>query len=373
MLKHYTKIERLLEDKTDCVLVSVAHVAGSAPRDAGTHMLVSRDDQWGTIGGGNLEFEAIKIARRQLQDSSTASGHKIELFPLGPMLEQCCGGAVILCFELFSGEIETSLKQLVELESAGEAAYRISRLQKDNPTATESIIVSETKSSGHFSEDGLQSLALDKASSMLADAGCSKRIVLHSMGDGGFALPNIDEVLMFELVAPADFQIAIFGAGHVGSALVDILSTALPCQITWIDSRAQQFHGACADNVITRVVEDPVSAVESLSPASYCLVMTHSHQLDQELCQALLERSDLAFTGLIGSNSKIRRFRKRLLESGLSEAQLGRLCCPIGIQGIESKQPGAIAVSVAAQLLQLYESRSNQNLEESPQQSEMNC
>ena len=81
--------------------------------------------------------------------------------------------------------------------------------------------------------------------------------------------------------------------------------------------------------------------------------MTHDHQLDQDLCEALLRRNDFAFLGLIGLATKQRRFSQRLREKGISEQQLERLTCPIGIPGIESKEPGVITVSVAAQLLKI--------------------
>ena len=107
----------------------------------------------------------------------------------------------------------------------------------------------------------------------------------------------------------------------------------------------------------TRAAQDPVAQVSALPPDAYCLVMTHSHELDQNLCEALLRRGDFAWLGLIGSATKQRRFMQRFKEKGLTQAQLARLTCPIGIPDIQSKQPGAIAVSVAAQLLQLREAR----------------
>ena len=107
----------------------------------------------------------------------------------------------------------------------------------------------------------------------------------------------------------------------------------------------------------SRVAQDPVAQVEALPPDACCLVMTHSHELDQNLCEALLRRGDFAWLGLIGSATKQRRFMQRFKQKGLTQAQLARLTCPIGIPGIQSKQPGAIAVSVAAQLLQLREAR----------------
>ena len=180
-------------------------------------------------------------------------------------------------------------------------------------------------------------------------------ISLHSLIDTGVALPNIDDVLIFEVIRPVDFHILIFGAGHVGSALAGVLANSLSCEITLADTRSQRFAEELPEGVNPLVFEDSKDITESIKPGSYCLIMTHSHQLDQELCQALLSRDDLAFVGLIGSSTKLKRFQKRLLDSGISHEQLHKLCCPIGINGINDKTPGAIALSVAAQLQQLYE------------------
>src|SRR5579862_8859736 len=80
--------------------------------------------------------------------------------------------------------------------------------------------------------------------------------------------------------------------------------------------------------------------------------MTHSHPLDYALCQEILRRGDFAWLGLIGSDSKAARFRSRLAREGMSAEAIARLVCPIGIGGIESKWPAAIAVGVAAQVMQ---------------------
>ena len=159
-------------------------------------------------------------------------------------------------------------------------------------------------------------------------------------------------MLFFVQFSPCKFRVALFGAGHVGSALVRVLAATGECHITWVDSRAGQFPGNLPSNVEARPGDNPVAQAENLPRRAYCLVMTHDHQLDQDLCEALLRRNDFAFLGLIGSATKRRRFSQRLSEKGISDRQLERLTCPIGIPGIESKEPGVIAVSVAAQLLQ---------------------
>ena len=242
------------------VLVTVAETQGSAPRPAGTKMVVTEDSCSGTIGGGHLEFKAIEIAREMLADTRQIQGASLQRFPLGPSLGQCCGGVV---------------------------------------------------------------------------------------------------VLLFERICPNDFHIMLFGAGHVGKALVKILSE-LPCEITWVDSRTDEFPADLPVNVRIEVSEQPEDEVDDAPPGSYLLIMTHNHGLDQAICERALQRDDLAYCGLIGSQTKLKKFQKRLLIQGLSEEALARLICPIGIESITGKHPGEIAVATAAQLLQVRERRAEQ-------------
>lgn len=142
----------------------------------------------------------------------------------------------------------------------------------------------------------------------------------------------------------------LYGAGHVGQALAPILAE-LPLRLTWIDSRAELFPVA-HEGVRIRGDADSLATVSDAPADAYFLVMTHSHPLDFALCQAILGRNDFAWLGLIGSESKAARFRSRLKRAGVPAESLARLVCPIGVPGIESKWPAAIAVSVAAQVMQ---------------------
>jgi xanthine dehydrogenase accessory protein XdhC len=143
----------------------------------------------------------------------------------------------------------------------------------------------------------------------------------------------------------------LYGAGHVGHALARIL-VDLPLRLTWIDSRSELLPDTLGDGV--RILRDPdsVTTVSEAPVGAYFIVMSHSHPLDYALCHALLERNDFAWLGLIGSLSKAARFRSRLTRAGLGPDVIRRLVCPIGVEGIESKWPAAIAVAVAAQLMQ---------------------
>lgn len=149
--------------------------------------------------------------------------------------------------------------------------------------------------------------------------------------------------------------VAVFGAGHVGRAIVKLLAD-LPAQVIWRDSREQAFDEGVPAGVQAEVSEVSASAVAELPPRSRVLIMSHSHAEDFELVRACLQRQqarqDLALIGLIGSRSKWAGFRQRLLQRGFSEVELQAVACPIGLPGIEGKQPAVIAVAVVAQLLQ---------------------
>ena len=331
-----------------CVLVTVAHIAGSAPREPGARMIVTPAQVMGTIGGGNLEFEAMRIARERLADvSNTGAQRHIELFPLGPMLQQCCGGAVFLHFEVVRDAESDWLRTAAASEQSNTRAILASRT-----VAAGKMIFTETGGIGSLGDRQIDELAARQADGLLSAAAASESAMLHPLNETQSTLPDTSDVLFFEQVSPCRLRVALFGAGHVGSALVRVLAATGECRITWVDSRAGQFPGNLPSNVEARPGDNPVAQAEKLPPRAYCLVMTHDHQLDQDLCEALLRRNDFAFLGLIGSAAKRRRFSQRLSEKGISDRQLERLTCPIGIPGIESKEPGVIAVSVAAQLLQ---------------------
>lgn len=157
-------------------------------------------------------------------------------------------------------------------------------------------------------------------------------------------------------LARAPFPVWLFGAGHVAQALVTQLRL-LAAQVRWIDPRDDAFAGLDLAGVDARVNDDPASEVAEAPPGCFYLVMSHSHALDFALCEAIFARRDAAYFGLIGSHSKRASFEQRLLARGLDAARLSELTCPIGIAGITDKQPAAIALAVAAQMLQLHNAR----------------
>lgn len=261
------------------VMVTLISQGGSTPREVGAKMLVTEKDFYGTVGGGELEFQALHEARTllaELIDSPTSS--KSQTYPLGARTKQCCGGTV----ELF-----------------------------------------------------------------------------------------------FEVISPGP-QLYVFGAGHVGAEIVQ-KAKGLGFQLHLIDQRPEWLK-ATSDALSARSPDERISCrysqqdplifarelmlkwtepganADLLRKSTYAVVLTHSHELDQNLVE-ILSQQNLAYLGLIGSEIKWMGFQSRLKAKGISAQQLERIECPMGAP-IGGKTPGEIAISVWARILAIKNQRS---------------
>lgn len=260
--------QTLTETKKAFVIVSIAQVRGHAPRSAGSKMLVTEQEVFGSVGGGNLEQTAIEKARALLcQTSPSPELFTVTLNPEGgDWGVQCCGGEV---------------------------------------------------------------------------------------------------TLLLEPINPTRATVAIFGAGHVGWALVQVLSI-LPIDVKLIDSRAGQLEPPESFNPQPEIPRSsgqafnlqlthspiPETALETISVGAHLLVMTHDHAEDIAILDTALKRDGLGFIGLIGSSAKWAHFQSELKKQGHTEAALKRVTTPIGLPGVQGKSPQVIAIATAAQLLQ---------------------
>ena len=162
--------------------------------------------------------------------------------------------------------------------------------------------------------------------------------------------------VLFECFAANGVNIMLFGAGHVGQALIPILAS-LPCHITWVDSREAQFpkNSASYHNVRKVVSDQPEDEVSTMPDNSYFIVMTHNHQLDFDISQKILNRGDFNYLGLIASDTKWRRFKQRYKHRDIDEKQVARMSCPIGLADVTGKLPMEVAVSVAGEIINYYQ------------------
>lgn len=278
--------------------VVVAATAGSAPREVGAAMLVWAGGAEGTIGGGALEFAAMERARALLAQG----GARLDRVPLGPELGQCCGGAVTLLTEVFD----------------------TTTLPVEQPVIARS---------------------LDGSAMPLA----VKRLLDRARGQGVLPAAVLVQGWMVEPLAQPQRAIWIWGAGHVGRALVAVLAPLPDLAITWIDTAPDRFPADLAQAVTVLPAGDPALLADHAPLDAEHLVLTYSHALDLELCHRLLTRG-FARLGLIGSATKRARFRSRLAALGHAPGQIARIACPIGDPAL-GKHPQAIAVGVAADLL----------------------
>jgi xanthine dehydrogenase accessory factor len=273
---------------------------GSSPREAGTAMLVWQSGQAGTIGGGALEWEAAARAR-------AATAPEVVRVPLGPGLGQCCGGAVRLVFEPFDAA------RLASLTLAGGLAAR--------------------------------PLAPGDAEPPLA----VRRLLATARGQGLRAGPRLVDGWLVEPLAAPTRHLWVWGAGHVGRAIVAVAAPLPGVGLTWIDTAAGRFPEAIPAGVSPRVAADPTALVSEAPATADHLILTFSHALDLALCHALLSHG-FGSAGLIGSATKWARFRSRLAALGHGPAAIDRIRCPIGDPAL-GKHPQAIAIGAVAELL----------------------
>jgi xanthine dehydrogenase accessory factor len=275
--------------------VVVAEVAGSAPREVGAAMLVWQGGQSGTIGGGALEYQAAQAA---------LSRQGLTRHPLGPELGQCCGGAVTLLTEHYDAQSLAALEgQSVIARGPGPQPLAVARL-------------------------------LDRARAR-----------------GQQPRAQLVQGWMVEPLRRPALPVWIWGAGHVGRALVDVLSPLPDLALTWADTAPGRFPAAPPEGVTVLPAADLPRAVAHAPQDAAHVIVTYSHALDLDLCHALL-RHGFGFAGLIGSETKKARFAKRLQLLGHSSAEISRICCPVGQKAL-GKHPQAIAIGVASQIISL--------------------
>nr|WP_312824686.1 xanthine dehydrogenase accessory protein XdhC [Acinetobacter oleivorans] len=309
-------------DALPIVLVTVVRAAGSTPREVGATMLLrfNLQQQWqqsDTIGGGHLEFQAIDIAKEMLSGMDTCV-RRIERFNLSARLGQCCGGVMWLLFEKISPAAITS--DLSASLQAWRGGKHIWRAVSHQYASTWQIMDIEQQPSSEF----------------------------H--------FGSSEQWQFGQQIQPYAMQVLICGAGHVGEAIVRCL-LPIGVRVKWIDPRDDIFPSDLLENVQCLTTDTLEAEIEHFDRSGAVLILTHDHQLDLQLCFSALKPAakPFAYVGMIGSKSKRAIFEKRMQIRGYTLETLRRLVCPIGVEGISSKQPATIAVAVVAQLLQAFD------------------
>lgn len=305
----WATMKSILERGEPCALVSVLAAKGSAPREAGARMVVTASGGFhGTIGGGALEWQALGTAQRLI--SQVAAEALIEKKVLGPDLGQCCGGTAELLIERFEAADLAHVAEMAAIEASARFAT-IGRLGRRHLFRS-----------------------IDRAA-----AASEPMIALKADGTIAETFGERRRVVM------------LFGAGHVGRALMLALAP-LPFDVRWIDPRPDAFPAHVAPNVTLDNRGDPPTALADAPDGAFVVIVTHSHALDLAVIEAALAAGRFGYVGVIGSRTKRARFVSRLKKVGYGEEAANAFVCPIGIEGIRSRLPAAIAAGVAAQLLQ---------------------
>jgi xanthine dehydrogenase accessory factor len=279
--------------------ILIADHKGSSPRGSGTSMLVWDSGFSGTIGGGALEYQAIADAQKKLQNKALTSVQRI---PLGPNLGQCCGGSVTLVTECFT---QNNLPAEATLFA-----------RPVKPNTPEPLWVKRARSGAR----------------------------------NGAETPDtqLQDGWLVEPVAQSPQPVWIYGAGHVGRAIIDTLQ-GLPFAITWVDTNVNRFPDLIPENVTQLIAQNPAQAAIHAPHDAKHFILTYSHALDLELCHAILGHS-FKSVGLIGSKTKHVRFTTKLQALGHTHTQISRIICPIGDPSL-GKEPKAIALGITSTLI----------------------
>ncbi|MGH2340491.1 xanthine dehydrogenase accessory protein XdhC [Segnochrobactraceae bacterium EtOH-i3] len=307
----WARIAALLVRDGVAALVTVVTADGSTPREAGARMAVGRDGGFsGTIGGGALEWQALAFAQSEM--AAGVPRARLRTIALGPELGQCCGGRVTVLVETFAAADLPALAPMLAAE-------------KEGPFST----VAGRDAAGRF----------------------VRQVVAEAGGDpaAGTARLTADGRLE-ERFGITRRPLYLFGAGHVGRALVLALAP-LPFAVTWVDPRPEAFPGAMPGNVMPVAPAEPEQLLATAPDGAFVLVLTHSHALDFAIVHAALAAERFPYVGLIGSATKRARFTSRLRAAGVAEERIAGMICPIGGARLVSKHPAPIAALTVAELV----------------------
>lgn len=248
------------------------------------------------------------------------------------------------------------ISALAELQQRSEACVLVTIIEERGSTPRNSgskMVVSDDRIYETIGGGHLEFKAMEIAREMLRTRTQDTRLERFSLGASLGQCCGGATVLLFEPMGQPQAHIALFGAGHVGRALVPLLAS-LPCKVRWIDSRENEFPAFIPAGVERVVNDEVVDEVERMPVGSYFIVMTHNHQLDLELTAEILKRNDFAYYGLIGSKTKRVKFEHRLRDRGFAAETVQRMRCPMGIAEVKGKLPAEIAISIAGEIIATY-------------------
>jgi len=312
-MQAFRRLLESIEAEGSAALVTLARVQGSSPREAGARMVVRPSGGFhGTIGGGALEWVALEAALTALKAGRGQAARRS--LALGPELAQCCGGRVDWRIEVFDRQDAADIGLLAAAETEGVKT-----------------VTARVGGDGRVE----RRIDRDRPGGRLTESLPDGREWTEPLGESAGA-------------------VYLFGAGHVGRAVALALAP-LPFVVRWIDSRRDAFPARAPANVALFHAPEPAAQLAEAPEGALIVVMTHSHAIDLDIVAAALKAERFGYVGLIGSATKRARFLRQMRDAGLTDSMLANLVCPIGVPGIEGKDPAVIAASTAAQLLMVSE------------------
>lgn len=310
MLKLYENLRNALSSGKNCMLVATVEARGSSPRSAGAYMLVDDTGRlYGTIGGGELEYRATFQARELLAGKQDALIEYDLSNETAAGLGMICGGRTKVLYHLFQPEDITFAERALELAQSRKPYHLL--------------------------------LPLNGGKALLeAGLDAPKR-------QFGYLFRNAEYYLeQFNF----DGRVYLLGGGHLSQELVPLLSHLGFCCIVGDDrdefTRPALFPGADAVHLV-----DFTDLSLPIGPEDYLVIATRGHLADID-CIRFALKTPAKYIGVVGSRRKVRFIREKMLSEGFTESDLTRLTTPIGID-IGSETPAEIAVSIAAQLIQI--------------------
>lgn len=319
MKKLIDRVISALEHEEKVVLCTILASSGSSPRGAGARMAVFSDGStYGTVGGGEVEFLAAKDALEVLNDGNT----RVRAFCLAPnqiaSIGMNCGGNVTIYYQLLTIAELPKMQQIIAALEKDANSWLYMKIESGKVAAFEIFEEAEANKNPELFKN--------------------KALLL-----------NREPLVYTEPLVRAG-RVYVFGGGHVGQALVPVLSN-IGFRVTLYDNRrelANKEHFPAADSVIYGQYEDIFPHV-TLTKNDYVIIMTPAHQADFALLEQVL-RYETRYVGCIGSRHKIARTRQLLIESGISQEAIMSIHSPIGLQ-IGAETPAEIAISIAAELI----------------------
>ncbi|MBF4692505.1 xanthine dehydrogenase accessory protein XdhC [Fusibacter ferrireducens] len=331
MKKLFTLIKNTLEKGEALVLCSIIASSGSTPRGKGAKMVVFKDGSIaGTIGGGTVEFESIKLAQKAFEAKSAFKQSYNLTANETADIGMVCGGQVVVYFQYYSGDDENAMKLFRYMESVFNRTCDTWLINHITEGSMKQIGIYEEGKGMVFGED----ICVEEIRPLLKSKGVLKR------GEPTYYVEPLTQ----------SATVYVFGGGHVSQELVPMIAH-VGFRVVVYEDRAS-FADVKLFPQEVRTIVGPFNDIFSkitLTENDYVVIMTRGHQADYEVLEQVM-RADVAYVGLIGSASKKASTFKRLIEAGISENDLDQIHTPIGIP-IKGETPAEIAVSIAAEMI----------------------